>query len=233
MTDANPTRGLPSRSPTSDLPQADAAFTPALGRLVPARYLDLAVAMTRERLWRALTVAYVAPRPDEVIVDVGCGTGSLAALLRSIEPGAHVVGVDPDPDVLTVARRKADGVVWHVGRGDALVERLGAESADTVVSTLVLHQCPLAVKRAMLAAAHAVLRPGGRLVIADYGRQRTTLMRAAFRLVQCIDGHADTQPNADGVLPTLIAEAGFGDVREVEVVTTVTGSISVYVALKE
>jgi phospholipid N-methyltransferase len=77
--------------------------------------------------------------------------------------------------------------------GDALVESLGASanSVDTVVSGLVLHQCPLPMKRAVLASINAVLRPGGKLVIADYG-----------------------------------------EVREAEVVPTVSGSISVYVARK-
>ncbi|MBN6054761.1 class I SAM-dependent methyltransferase, partial [Nonomuraea sp. RK-328] len=212
-------------------------FTPALGRFAPTRFYDHAVALTRERLWRSLAAMYVAPQPDEVIVDVGCGTGSLALLLGRVEPRARIVGVDPDPDVLSTARRKADAagvaVRWQAGMGDELVELLGAGSADTVVSSLVLHQCPVTVKRAMLASMCAVLRPGGKLVIADYGLQRTTPMRLAFRIVQLADGKDDTQPNADGALPGLISAAGFGDVREAEVVPTVTGSISIYVARRD
>lgn len=210
------------------------AFTPALGRFLPARFFDHAAALTRERLWRALTVTYLAPRPDDVIVDVGCGTGSLALLLSRVEPGAQIIGLDPDPDVLAVARRKgADTrVQWHLGMGDDLVELFGTESVSGVVSSLVLHQCPVPMKRAVLESMFAVLQSGGRLVIADYGQQRTQLMRTAFRIVQLADGKADTQPNADGVLPELMSSAGFRDVREAEVVATVTGSISVYVAHK-
>ncbi|MEU7529981.1 class I SAM-dependent methyltransferase [Saccharothrix sp. NPDC042600] len=204
------------------------AFTPALGRFAPTRFYDHAIALTRERLWRALTALHVAPRPDELIVDVGCGTGSLALLLHRLEPRARVVGVDPDPEVLALARRKAPEVRWEVGLGDRVAELVGAGAADTVVSSLVLHQCPLPVKRAILTAVADTLRPGGRLVLTDYGRQRTPLMRLAFRVVQLADGKQDTQPNADGALPGLIAEAGFTDVREVEVVPTATGSISVY-----
>ncbi|WP_433206202.1 class I SAM-dependent methyltransferase [Dactylosporangium sp. CS-047395] len=208
----------------------DEAFTPALGRLAPTFFYDGVVALTRERRWRGLVVRFAAPRAGEVVVDVGCGTGSLGRLLSTVEPGARIVGVDPDPEVLAIARRKTEAVEWRVGRGDALAGMLGPDMADVVVSSLVLHQCPMAVKRSILRAMGEVLRPGGRLVIADYGLQRTRVMRLAFRTVQFADGRADTQPNADGVLPGLIAEAGFRDVAEAAVVPTVTGSISVYTA---
>jgi precorrin-6B methylase 2 len=83
---------------------------------------------------------YAAPRPDDVIVDVGCGTGSLALLLSRVEPRVQIIGVDPDSDVLAVARLKAAGcaaVQWRVGMGDALVDSVGVDSADTVVSSRV------------------------------------------------------------------------------------------------
>ncbi|WP_329000396.1 class I SAM-dependent methyltransferase [Kribbella sp. NBC_00709] len=211
---------------------SERTFTPALGRFLPTRYYDIVAALVRERLWRGLVVREAAPGPGDLLVDVGCGTGTLALLLRQAEPEAWVIGVDPDPAVLATAKRKAGPVAveWRAGMGDELGEVVGSEIADVAVSTLVLHQCPLPVKRAILAAMYDVLRPGGRLVIADYGLQRTRAMRLAFRIVQLADGFQDTQPNADGILPTLIAEAGFLDVREVEVVPTVTGSISVLTA---
>jgi ubiquinone/menaquinone biosynthesis C-methylase UbiE len=210
-----------------------------LGRFAPIRFYDPVVALTRERLWRGLVAEHVAPQADDVIVDVGCGTGSLALLLHRVAPRARIIGVDPDHQVLARARRKADDagagatVEWRVGLGDALPEVVGPGSADVVVSSLVLHQCPMATKRAVLASMFAVLRPGGRLVVADYGLQRDRSMRLAFRVVQFADGKQDTQPNADGVLPGLMAEAGFVDVREAHVVRTITGSISVYVGRRE
>ncbi len=243
------TRSIPCRPPASVLfktgragrgntvNMTEHAFTPAAGRFAPTRLYDPVVALTRERLWRSLAVMYVAPRPGDVIADVGCGTGSLAVLLSRVEPRAQIIGLDPDPEVLALARDKADAaeaaVQWRASMGDALVDSLGASSVDTVVSSLVLHQCPLPMKRAILASMYGVLRPGGKVVIADFGRQRTPLMRLAFRIVQLADGKDDTQPNADGVLPDLLSECGFHEVRETEVVPTVSGSISVYVARKD
>ncbi|MGV0747901.1 class I SAM-dependent methyltransferase [Mycolicibacter minnesotensis] len=217
---------------------SEETFTPALGRLAPARFFDYVVALTRERLWRGLTVMHLAPRPGDTILDVGCGTGSLALLAARVEPQANIVGLDPDPEILAVARQKdaesesAGRVRWVTGMGDDLVASVGAESMDGVTSSLVLHQCPMDVKRAILASMFAVLRPGGRLVIADFGWQRTPLMRLAFRFVQFADGKTDTQPNADGVLPELISAAGFTDVREADVVATINGTISIYTARK-
>jgi ubiquinone/menaquinone biosynthesis C-methylase UbiE len=129
-----------------------------MGRFAPTRFYDPVVALTRERLWRALAAMYVAPQPSHVITDVGCGTGSLALLLARVEPRARIIGLDPDPDVLAVARRKsaeADSAVqWCVGMGDALMESLGADSVDAVMSSPVLHQCPLPMKRTVLASMY-------------------------------------------------------------------------------
>jgi ubiquinone/menaquinone biosynthesis C-methylase UbiE len=225
------------RRPVETACVTEQTFTPATGRFALTGLYDSMIVLTRERLWRGLVAMHAGPRPGEVIVDVGCGTGSLALLLQRLEPAARIVGVDPDPDTLAIAGRKAgrlpdDGPwpKWRSGMGDALVEVLGESSVDTVVSSLVLHQCPVAMKRAILASMHAVLRPGGKLVIADFGLQRTRLMRLAFRIVQLADGKEDTQPNADGVLPKLMSEAGFADVHEAEVVSTLSGSISIYLA---
>lgn len=208
-------------------------FVPALGNHALTGAYDRVLALTtRERRWRAALLALTAPDPSDRIIDVGCGTGTFALMLKQACPDAQVVGVDPDEAVLKIARSKAAGAVhpveWRQGFGDDLADVLGDRPATKVVSSLVLHQCPLPVKRKILKAMFDVLAPGGRVLIADYGLQRSRLMRLLFRQVQALDGFENTQPNADGALPHLMTAAGFSCVEEVSLVRTPTGSISIY-----
>ncbi|MBP6014037.1 MAG: methyltransferase domain-containing protein [Alphaproteobacteria bacterium] len=209
------------------------SYVPALGdhRLSP--FYDATVAlMTCERTWRRAFVKQIAPEPRDVILDVGCGTGTLAILLKRECPGASVYGTDPDPDILSRAELKARDadVLVHFSQGYAQETAAAASGIrpNKIVSSLVLHQVPLAGKRDAILSAFAGLRAGGELHIADYGEQRSPLMRLAFRQVQSIDGFKTTQPNADGALPGMIEEAGFVDIEETVIIPTPTGSISLY-----
>ncbi|MCH8249826.1 MAG: class I SAM-dependent methyltransferase [Proteobacteria bacterium] len=212
---------------------AEKTFTPALGYAFLTPLYDFAIAaVTRENLWRDRLVATINPTATDRILDVGCGTGSLAIRLKLAAPGAEVIGIDPDPEVIAIARKKSAragvGIDWRNGfLTSEICKDIGTVSK--IVSSLVFHQTALDEKRNILAAMRTLLQPGGTLTIADYGQQRTRLMRFLFRrTVQTIDGIADTQPNADGILPRLIEASGFRDISELEVVPTATGSISIY-----
>src|SRR3546814_18485248 len=87
---------------------ADERFTPALGRAGLTGAYDLAIRLlTRERLWRTALLEQLAPRNGETILDVGCGTGSFALLMKDPARGARSIGLDPDPDVIHRAEARA------------------------------------------------------------------------------------------------------------------------------
>ena len=209
-------------------------FTPALPLLWT---YDLAVAsLTRESVWRRALLRQLNPQPTDVIADVGCGTGSFLVLAGKAAPSARLIGIDPDERILERARRKlAHANVkaeLHQGYLRDAGTLLGQSGVTKIVSSLVFHQVALSEKRAGMCAIFSALRAGGELHVADYGLQRTALMRRLFKLVQRVDGYEHTQPNADGVLPVLMNEAGFRDVEEPAAIPTPTGMISLYRAKK-
>jgi ubiquinone/menaquinone biosynthesis C-methylase UbiE len=223
---------------TQQILSSPGGFTPAAGCpwLTPL-YDRLVRTLTREKAWRDALAAQVAPRPDDVIVDLGCGTGSMLVRLAQAEPGACLMGMDPDPAILRLASRKATaaGVSLQLlnGFGRDAAGLFGGWAVNKVLTSLVLHQVPLEEKRATLAAAYDLLLPGGELHIADYGLQVRPAMRLAFRLtVQMVDGVGDTAPQADGILPGLVAEAGFRQVVETRAFDTPTGTIRLYRAVR-
>ena len=138
------------------------------------------------------------------------------------------------PSALTKKARRA-AIKAEFAQGLFSADTAADWPAPTLATLcLVLHQVPLDEKLRLLLEIHSILRTAGRLYIADYGEQRSWLMRRLFRAtIQKLDGMADTQPNADGVLVPLMIEAGFSNVREIKQINTITGSISILCGEKD
>jgi ubiquinone/menaquinone biosynthesis C-methylase UbiE len=208
-------------------------FVPAAPQLWTYDILSFLLSGTRR--WRPVLLAQVNPSPGDVIADVGCGTGTQLRLMARACPSVTLIGIDPDAAIRERAKAKlartTPPVELLAGYARDAADLLRGRGVTKVLSSLVFHQVPLEEKRAGLAAIHDALQPGGSLHVADYGLQRTAKMRKRFRLVQRGDGFENTEPNAQGVLPELMAEVGFADVAETRVFETVSGSISIYRAV--
>jgi len=188
----------------------------------------------RERTWKALLIDEIAPQPGERVLDFGSGTGTLTLMIQKTCPSVEVIGVDIDPEMLGRARAKAQEAGFEISFTQAgiddsdIVAKLGAASFDKVVSSLVFHHLARDAKLDALRNAAALLRPGGMLHIADWGRPSSRLMRLLFYPVQALDGFANTSDNVLGLLPSLMQQAGFGAVRETRREPTALGSLSFY-----
>jgi ubiquinone/menaquinone biosynthesis C-methylase UbiE len=206
-------------------------YIPALRwhALTPA--FDTAVRLTsRERAFKRRLLDHAAVAGGEAVLDVGCGTGTLAIELKQRAPGALVTGLDADAEILGRARRKAA----DAGAGVELVEALSTQmpfadaTFDVVLSSLFFHHLDGDSKRATLSEVARVLRPGGRLHVADWGKPQDLVMRGLFVTVRALDGFEVTADNARGALPRLFEDAGLVDAGLQDSFRTPLGTLALY-----
>jgi ubiquinone/menaquinone biosynthesis C-methylase UbiE len=161
----------------------------------------------RARLFRRL-VAVSGARPGDRVLDIGCGTGYLTRrVARAVAPGGSVTGVDPSPTVLRYARDHTTepGCTYTEGLAEALAEP--DDAYDLVVSSFAFHHIPEAVRSRAVAETHRVLRPGGRLLIADFRPPRNGLAR---HLIGAATGPAMEHHQVHRI-EHLVRDAGFHD----------------------
>lgn len=210
-------------------------YIPALAyRWLTPLYDPVVQWTTRERAFKAALLKQAELQPGARVVDLGCGTATLTLLAKAACPGADVVGLDGDPEVLERARGKARraGAVLSFDRAMSRQMPYDDNSFDVVLSSLFFHHLTRDAKRATLREVRRVLKPGGELHVADWGKAANPLMRALFVLVQLLDGFETTGDNVAGLLPAFMAEAGFTDVAETRRFATPLGTIALYAAHK-
>jgi SAM-dependent methyltransferase len=158
---------------------------------------------------RRVTLAALALRAGERVVDIGCGPGYLCEeIAEAVGRDGRVVGIDPSAAMLALAEHRATGV--ELAPGDALSLPLEDESFDAAVSTQVYEYVP--DMAAALAEARRVLRPGGRLLVLDTDWDsivwRSSDDARMERVLRAWEEHL-AHPRLPRVLPELLAGAGF------------------------
>ncbi len=163
-------------------------------------------------------------------LDIGCGTGSLTLLLKKLHPAVEVVGLDPDPKALAIAKRKAQraGLAIQLDQGFSDGLPYPDASFDRVFSSLMFHHLKSEEKAATLREVRRVLRPGGSLHLLDFGPPRSGLSRAVAHVLH----HAEhLRDNFEDRIVALLTQAGFARPEEVGYRGTLVGSLSYYRAL--
>ena len=122
--------------------------------------------------FRRRIVDEAPPKPGDSVLDCGCGTGTLAVVAkRIVGPGGRVEGIDLSKDQLKIATKKAIAEGLDIEFQEGSIDELPFRDNefDAVFSTLMLHHVPEEVKKGAFREMRRVLKPGGKIVIADFG----------------------------------------------------------------
>jgi ubiquinone/menaquinone biosynthesis C-methylase UbiE len=210
-------------------------YLPALRWKALTPVFDTAVRVTaRERVMKERLLDQAAVAAGDSVLDLGAGTGTLAIWLKQRCPGATVTGIDADPEVLARARRKAADAGCEIDFVEGFSTELPfeAESFDVMLSSLFFHHLMPADKRSTLAEVRRVLKPGGHLHVADWGKAGDPLMAALSLSIRAFDGFEVTAENLRGALPSLFEQAGLEDAQERGRLRTTLGTLALYSARK-
>lgn len=165
---------------------------------------------------RSLTVKLAELKPGESLLDVGCGTGgvTIPAKLR-LGPSGNAAGIDPSPDMITAAKKKARRQELDIDFRVGVIEALPFPDAtfDAVTASLMMHHLPKPLQAKGLAEIFRVLKPGGRLLIADMIIPRAPT--ALGSILSMILHHRGRQIEAAELLD-LLKGAGFGEAIQLE-----------------
>lgn len=213
--------------------ETGARYVPALRfRSLTGLYDPVVRTTTREREFKARLLRQANLHAGQRVLDLGCGTGTLAIEAKLAEPGAEVVGLDGDPEVLERARIKADDAGVAVQFDEGLSTDLPYEDDffDAVLATLFFHHLTRTDKLATAGEIARVLRPGGRLHVADWGRPSDPVMAALFWQIRVFDGLEQTRDNGAGRLPEIFEQGGLEHANETDRLRTVFGTLALYCA---
>jgi ubiquinone/menaquinone biosynthesis C-methylase UbiE len=205
-------------------------FVPALRFDAFTRVYDPVVAITsREGAFKRRLLEHARVKNGEAVLDLACGTGTLAIELKKQHPQAKVSAIDGDRAILQRAKGKAKeaGVKIDFQRGMSNELPYDARSFDVVLSTLFFHHLTDEAKADTAEEIRRVLRLGGRVLIADWGRPQDPLMRMFFLNVQILDGFRNTASNVAGRLPEFLRDAGLKRVSVLDRMRTPLGTIEI------
>lgn len=156
------------------------------------------VTLGREQAFRQRIADLAQLQPGECVLDVGCGTGTLAMeALQRVGKTGHVSGIDPSWQMIARARHKGKRAGLSMNCQVGVIEQLAFpdQSFDIVLSTFMMHHLPDDLKRRGLAEIVRVLKPRGRLLVID------------------LQGHAGPWKSSIRDQPALMKEAGFSQIE--------------------
>ena len=168
------------------------------------------------------------------VLEIGCGTGSLIIQAKRMFPGADFMGIDPDPNALAIASRKAQKNNLPLQFDQGYSEDLPYPNAsfDRVLSAFMLHHLQPDAKQLAIQEAYRVLKPGGSLHIADFEETHEHGHGGGIHdlLLRRMHGHHQVSPQR--MILATMQDADFEESREVARQSSIMGRVIFYEALR-
>ncbi|MDO8642440.1 MAG: methyltransferase domain-containing protein [Candidatus Woesearchaeota archaeon] len=148
------------------------------------------------------------PNKKMRVLDVGCGTGTLAVELKKEKANVEVHGVDPDEKILALARKKIAKNKMEVHLNKAYAQKLPFPDRhfDAAYSSLVWHHIPDHAKQDCFDEIFRVLKKGGVFVLSDFGKPKHWWLPSYSHFARFFE---EGKANYDGLMPTMMETAGF------------------------
>jgi len=207
-------------------------FIPAMHFRWLTPYFDVLTNWTLpDRELKERLIEQAGIQPQHKVLDLCCGTATLALIIKQRHEEAEVIGLDIDPEILQIARRKVQDAGAAIALHEATASRLPYPDGtfDRVLCSFAMHHLNHADKRRAAAEVFRVLRPGGEWHVLDFGKPHTAYCLSVSYVLRWTE---ELMENIQGLLPRIFQDAGFIDVEEPSRRATLAGTVSTYRARK-
>lgn len=211
------------------MPEAQRSYLPAAGKDWALPFYDPFVKLFGGDSARRSLIDQAALQPGMRLLDIGCGTGTMAVLIKRLHPNVSVVGLDPDPKALARANAKAQTAHLDIQFDRGFSDELPYPDAsfDRVLSSLMYHHLPSAEKSKTLREVRRVLRPGGSFHLLDFLNPESHQHGFLAHLFHAGEHLAD---NKESTILSLLRESGFPSAQKLAQRHLIFGPIAYYQA---
>ncbi len=203
-------------TPAFDLPFLTNLFDSFISRVIP------------EKRIKGNLIDLMNIRDEDRILDFGCGTGTLLILGKQKHPKTYFEGIDIDPKILAIAKRKIErqklDILLTEYDGGELPEK--TNSVNKVMTSLMMHHLSTDKKLKAMKEMNRILTQGGKLYIVDFGKQINPIFKLIGNIAAKFQEEVDA--NFKGLIPDLMTTAGFYNVRTLNLYNTKIGTIYTY-----